>query len=341
MTLPVAITNPSLSLLPWHLPVWQLLHQAREQKRLGHALLLTGSVGVGVDQFAALLAQTLLCCNPGLEGLPCASCQPCYWVSAASHPDLLLIEPEDKSHVIKVDAIREAIDFVHHTSSQRQRRVVLIRGAAKMNRHAANALLKILEEPTPDTVFIVVAEQYLALPATIRSRCQHFALKPPTTDLALAWLREQPEVFDHPQLDLLLNLAYGAPLQVIQYITMDFMIKRQQFYQDLLRLLSSGTGRMTIIAGWYEEDWQQAIDWLLCWLRDFYCALLVGEEAVLINRDFAETIYKIAHQYSCQALFAYQRELLQLRQLSEAQATLNASIVWDKLLLGWAELSCN
>jgi DNA polymerase-3 subunit delta' len=109
---------------------------------------------------------------------------------AGSHPDLLLVETEEDSRVIKIDQIRQLIDFAQKTSTLASHKLVLLGPAEAMNASAANALLKCLEEPSATTQILLYSHQPSALPATVRSRCQALAMSPPGPQQCLDWLNQ-------------------------------------------------------------------------------------------------------------------------------------------------------
>ena len=101
-----------MSLLPWQASQWQRLRGAIHQDRLPHALLLAGPRGLGVPEFAQHMAAVLLCqASSGDE--PCGHCRSCVLFAAGNHPDLFMAVPEEGARQIKVDTIRELVDYIH------------------------------------------------------------------------------------------------------------------------------------------------------------------------------------------------------------------------------------
>ena len=180
---------------PWQTAAWQQL--AEQRHTLPHALLLLGKSGSGRVAFARHLAATLLCENVQPDFSPCGQCPSCHLFAQNSHPDLCELTPEipegdnvaRKLLQIKVDAVRELLDFAHLSSHRGGRRVVLLHPAESLNLQAANALLKVLEEPPPQVVFILVGHNKDTLLPTIKSRCRQFALPAPDAGQALAYLQ--------------------------------------------------------------------------------------------------------------------------------------------------------
>jgi DNA polymerase-3 subunit delta' len=125
------------------------------------------------------------------------------------------VQPEEKSRVIKVDQIRDLVDFSQKTASFGERKVLVLAPADSMNASAANALLKSLEEPAADTYLVLVCHRLHGLPATIRSRCQMLRLPAPGAEASRRWLDRQT---GSPEESVqLLSLAHGLPLLAEQY----------------------------------------------------------------------------------------------------------------------------
>lgn len=199
-------------------------------ERLPHALLLHGPRGIGKLALAERTAQRILCESPAADE-PCGRCAACRWYAAGNHPDFRRIEPESMaapvdagedarppartakpSTEIKVDQIRELADFLN-VVSHRARRVAIVHPAEDMNPHAANSLLKSLEEPSLSVVFLLVSHRPARLLPTIRSRCVALAVPVPDQETSLRWLAEQGVE------DAARWLAYagGAPRLALEY----------------------------------------------------------------------------------------------------------------------------
>lgn len=171
----------------WLAPAIASLNAARKAGRLPHALLIHDSGGAGGDWLADWAASTALCLTPG-EG-PCGKCNGCVRVASNQHPDLIRIVPTEDSKQLRIEQVRELAQELSLTSHQGGYKVGILSPADSMNRFAANALLKTLEEPTPRTLLILVASQPSRLPATILSRCQKLKVRAPTRAESLEWLQ--------------------------------------------------------------------------------------------------------------------------------------------------------
>ncbi len=204
--------NPSQALCPpWLAEYWQQLLYRHEKEQMPHALLLAGVEGMGKHEFALFAAAALLCEQPSIKGA-CGNCSACNQLAAEAHADYRYIATEEGSEVIKVDAIRQLVDWLHLTANGKSYRVAIINDADAMNRNSANGLLKTLEEPGDGTILILVTDKPGSLPATVRSRCQKITMTNQDTQAAASWLEEQG-VADGTAA---LQAVGGAPYRVIR-----------------------------------------------------------------------------------------------------------------------------
>lgn len=221
---------------PWLNGVWQGFVARVEQERLPHALLIVGQSGLGCLELARAMAQFLLCMAPTPAG-SCGKCRACLLIRADSHPDLLWIKPEEGAQSIKVAQIRDMMDFTVNTAQQGGRKLIILSPADAMNANSANALLKNLEEPSGDCVYLLVTENPAFLLATIRSRCSRIQVSPPGEHDALSWL-ERNQV---AEAQTLLRAAGGRPLRVMDWLANDLWGQRRQLEQDVRQLLAGGS----------------------------------------------------------------------------------------------------
>jgi DNA polymerase-3 subunit delta' len=177
-----------MSMTPkWLAPAIASLNEARAAGRLPHALLIHDSVGAGGDWLANWAASVAMCLAPGEA--PCGKCLGCVRVANNQHPDLVRVHPIEDSKQLRIEQVRDLAQELSLTSHQGGYKVGILSPADSMNRFAANALLKTLEEPPARTLLILVASQPSRLPATILSRCQKLKVRAPTRAESLEWLQ--------------------------------------------------------------------------------------------------------------------------------------------------------
>lgn len=307
-------------LYPWQHAVWQQLNLRRGKTH--HALLLHGRSGIGKYEFATHLSQAMLCSNITEDGHACKHCASCHWFAEESHPDFRMIAPEQeaasedeaaitkktrKKTQISIAQIRDLNDFIGLSSHQSSGlRVVLIHPAEALNPASANALLKMLEEPAPGVMFILIANHVQRLLPTILSRCQKVKMSVPTAEEALTWLKEQGVD------DAAAKLAYheGSPIQVFN--------EQGNFPQlaEIWRQLAQGRHLLPQSAAQIvtSESAEAGVIAIQKWIYD------------LASMKFYKQIrYHIQHQAALQALadkvnssrlFEFQKKMSEMRKLT-------------------------
>ncbi|MDE2050524.1 MAG: DNA polymerase III subunit delta' [Gammaproteobacteria bacterium] len=171
----------------WLGPQIARLRGAYASGRLSHALLIHEAPGAGGEWLAAWAARLVLCSSPP-EAAPCERCAACRRAAQEQHPDLMFVRPLEASTQIRIEQVRELAQELTLTAHQGGYKVGILTPADSMNRFAANALLKTLEEPPQGTLLLLVASQPSRLPATILSRCQRVQVRAPERAQAIAWL---------------------------------------------------------------------------------------------------------------------------------------------------------
>ena len=149
---------------------WDYLQSARQQGRNPHAMLFVGAFDRALQDFTAQFIQLVLC--KAKENKSCNECIDCHMTACGEHPDVEWIKPEKSSGPIKIDQIRELQNYSYLTPQRASHRLIIIESADRMNTAAANALLKILEEPARHTLFLLMAQQLSTILPTVLSRCQ-------------------------------------------------------------------------------------------------------------------------------------------------------------------------
>lgn len=219
-------------LLPWHDGQWNRVGRSVRSGRMPHALLLHGVAGTGKGLFAGRLAARLMCRS---EGSPCEACDSCRFCAAGTHPDLTYVTIEKDRREIVVEQIRNLVHAAELTARIGRCKVAVVDPAEQMNRHAANTLLKTLEEPPGDTVFLLVSSNHSLLLATIRSRCQMIAFPCADREQAIGWLRDRV-----PDAESALDLANGAPVRAAALSGEGLGEIRSGLERDLDTLLTGG-----------------------------------------------------------------------------------------------------
>jgi DNA polymerase-3 subunit delta' len=343
-----------LTPLPWQNALWQQI--AAAPGRMPHALLLHGGRGIGKRHFAQTLAQALLCETPDEQALACGHCSGCQLMAADNHPDLRWLVPEvdqpvreevegeaddsaaaapakvtKASRAILIDQVRAIGEFLALAAHRGGRRVVILAPAEALNGPAANALLKLLEEPPSGAVFIVVTDELDAVLPTVRSRCilQHAPV--PGTEAALAWLQAQGV----EDAESKLAEAGGAPVG----LEIDGDEARRlapELRARLLDLLARG-GRLSLaeVTSAVPKDIPvaAAIRLFQCWGWDLLAEGAAGR--IRYHPRHQRAIASVARACEPERLLAW------LGTLNDAQATaehpLNARLVVESVLISYLD----
>ena len=324
-----------LELLPWQRHQWQQLGSAINSGKLHHALLLTGPAGIGLRQFANLLAARLLCHQPG--EYMCGECRSCILFKAGNHPDLILLEPEEAGKQLKVELVRELVEFMHHTSQYGRKKLAIIDPADAMNRSSANSLLKTLEEPPADTLIILLSHQPSRLPVTVRSRCQRINFPPSYTEQTMTWLEQNVGA---RQLDAgeLLEIAHGAPLKAVEMLEHDPLGKRAGLLQDLVGIRRGDADVVKIAERWLALGSDEVLRWLLLIVHQL-TRLKLGPAGHLSGDPAAIPYFQaLTNELDLKQLVSYYDETLKHYQASTGPYNLNQQGILEDLIIYWQSL---
>lgn len=244
---------------PWLLDPWQRFLSMQQQGRLPHGLLISGDRGLGTLPLARSICAYLLCADPVTqpgEEAPCGVCAACRLRQAGTHPDILFLAVEASARDIPVEPIRGLIEAFSLTRYGALR-VALIEQAERMNRHAVNSLLKLLEEPPSGSLFVLTAERPDLLPSTIRSRTQRLTVATPGRAQLTHWLGQMHQLTES-EAELLWFVGGGA-LVAGQPPSWDW----QGVTHALIGLLEGGVAPLDAAKNWQAVDREILARWLL------------------------------------------------------------------------------
>ncbi len=246
-----------MTLAPWLTSAWDRLAQRRRRGTLPHALLVCGPAGLGKRGFAETFATSLLCEKATDGRTPCGECRGCRLTAAGSHPDRVRVELEFRDDgklrtEIIVDQIRRLSERLALTPQFGGLQVATVDPADLMNQSASNALLKTLEEPSPASVIVLVADRPSQLSATIRSRCQRVDITLPAQAQALEWLQEQG--VDTKTAVAALDASSGNPGLALKWAKEGGLAVRSEVAADLRGILSGKNSVVEVANRWSKND---------------------------------------------------------------------------------------
>ncbi len=343
---------------PWHETLWSTLE--RQFDRLPHALLLYGRPGLGKHAFAVQLAQALLCAQPQTGGA-CGKCQACQLFISGTHPDLHVLQPEavaesaedlgsryavrypasDRkreraSADITIYQIRCLIEDAQGRPFISRRKVLLLSPAEAMNLNAANSLLKLLEEPPPGSMLLLVTSHLARLPATIRSRCSHILFKTPPRDAGLAWL-ESRTGGKSESTSRLLKLAGGAPLLAKSLMDEGFAEIRAGLLQDLDNLRAGREDPIACAARWKTAAGiRHCLGLLHGFVSDLIKASLGAPAPALANPEATAHLKRDENKYKLSELYIFIDVIHEYYRL--LGSPLDELLTLEDVLIRWVRL---
>jgi len=311
-----------IACLPWHREAWSRL--ADPASSLHHGMILSGISGIGKREFAVALAQRILCSEVN-DSLPCGTCQNCKLFNAGTHPDFHVICSESEavegrikhisqysdryqdivarekkanpSLVIPVDQIRTLIERSYQSSHISESRVALILPADRMNTNAANALLKLLEEPPAGAFFLLVSDQPGLLPATIRSRCVNESLAAPNLNQAREWILDR--IKDADPTELMTNVSAG-PIDIVRDYQDGVLQLQLGNIKCIDELMRGQLDPVELAAQMTKQDVVSLLNWihrvvfdLIKWKLAGYVPAWSGQSSLNIERVSAEKLDKL------------------------------------------------
>lgn len=333
-----------------HCEAWGQIQSAKAADRLAHALLLSGSAGIGKLAFAEAVAASLLCDQPNTDGQACGTCTACTWHASGNHPDFRRLRPEaysdelpeaedakpaagksdkKKSEQIRIDQVRALESFVQ-VGSHRGRRVILIEPAEAMNEATANALLKSLEEPPAGVHFLLVSHAAERLLPTVRSRTRAVPIAAPAMTTALQQIAAIKPALRQGDLWLnrcagalrfAVNLAQAAEKHpdatdeaTVEVGILDAMLAQLPLGNRMDPLALAKTCETFIKGDQSGMRLALLIDWLQRWTLDLQLVRLCASPMIFPEQLVA--LQRLAAQLNDEALASFPDFLLESRRLS-------------------------
>ena len=336
---------------PWQQASWQRLIAIGERR--AHALLFAGAPGQGKRSFAEHYASHMLCKQPVAGGAACEVCAGCRLRLSGNHPDLLRIVPvadlddaEERagkakpSTQIVIEQVRQLRERLEVSAHQGGIRVVLIDPAEAMNKNTANALLKLLEEPPPQTVFLLISSAPRGLLPTIRSRCQQWDFPRPDRVQTAQWLADHAG--DQTERgDALLALCGGMPVAAAELAAEDGDALRARFVADVLSVPRKDP---LMLAGDWDAwvrpkkgarsvfDMTRLVHWMLRWVWDLTSTRLGGAARYFPDRQ--NELSALASGANRAAMLDCYNSCIQIRRA--VSHPLNARLLLEDMLLRYA-----
>ena len=337
-------------IFPWHKSAWERITQSADS--LHHGLLVQSAPGSGLDEFCFTLARWLICdAVAKTREDRCGNCQSCRLFDAGTHPDIHVLTTEQQATgsaidlvraysdryldrneiakksrpgtVISVEQVRSMIERLALGSHISSRRVGLVMPADALNVSAANAFLKLLEEPPPGVIFILGTDQPWRLPRTIISRCVKVDLDRPSEQQSLDWLAD---IMEPSAARNALALAHGGPQRARELHESGALADMENYISGLQGVIEHRVLPVALAPAAAKLDFEQS----LRWFQKFVAAALgwcLGREIA----DFPLEIQRDRQSVSVPRLFSLYDKITQYQRI--ARGNVNQQMVHEELLI--------
>jgi len=308
------------------------LIKAYQCQRIHHAFLFTGIEGIGKFHVASYFAMICNCENikaVSHETKPCGKCRSCRRIISNQHPDMIQIQPDGAS--IKIDQIRAVRKKLTYKPVDAKTRFVLMIKANVMTTESSNALLKILEEPPSNTIFILIVENQKDVLQTISSRCQQIRFRPCNEKTIFNDLIKN-EILEPESAQLIAGLSMGSFIRSGLYQKKKWINKRAFIINNLNQFDQLTIGMRLCFAEQLsrnKEDIPIILEMILTWFRDILIYRFSPKR--IINIDYINQIYAHAIKYSCHEII-HKFEQIQVVQ-KDLIANMNKRLAFEQLML--------
>lgn len=295
-----------------HTHIISALQNNIKNKLVNHAYLFVGPRGIGKKLTAQYFTKTLFCEN---IARPCDNCRDCKSVDSKSAADYICIGGNDKR--IKIEQIRNIIHKLSLTSNKKYK-ICIIDGADELTNEAANAALKLLEEPKGKVVFILIAKSLEKILPTIISRCITYRFGLVSNELIEGFIGQNAKELDKNKISIATNIAAGRP-----GIANDLILKKENFEEinDTLNQINNiiklnYSQSFKLIGEWvhYEDLKFNKLDILLQLMRDVYQYKIGCENNIIFIND-KDKISKLASIYSLNKLSSILSAVIKAKEM--------------------------
>lgn len=306
----------------------KILQKEIATSSISGAYLFTGPDGVGKTLTALTFAKALNCKREEMDS--CDECSSCRKIEHHNHPDVRIIAPENDS--IKIEQIRNLKRESSYKLYEGRKKVWIIEEADKFGLAAANSILKILEEPPPQTVLILISQTKEELLPTILSRCEAIRFFPlPLQEIEKIIAQQLPQGSN--KIHILAKLARGRVEEALHLIKEENTLKIREELLDASRKNMNLEEIFKLTAQWTNykgKELQRIFDMLLFWFRDILILGQGGKEW-LINYDKVEELTREKDKYSVKEIKKFMETIEKARYY--LKSNVNQKLVLEALWL--------
>lgn len=314
------------------------LQKLLNNQKLPHALLFSGSEGIGKLMVAKTLAKSLLCQQQTETAISCNTCESCKLFDEVNHPDFYYLEPDMKvKKVLKIEQIRQMQANIALAPYLSDKRVVIINDAQYLNDAAANSLLKTLEEPVGEVFFILISSNKDMLLPTILSRCTKIHFAPLECSVIEQILSEKMQI-DKDKAKIIANLSNGSMQKAIQFIDDNALDLREKAI-NILEQTFSVKQIWSFLEEYASLEKQQIEDiftHLQMLLRDLLMLDIDTESTLIYNQDKLKVLQDLSSKYNKAKIL---NKLALVDEVLKKMATnADVKLILQKFILKWQEV---
>jgi len=317
-------------------PVVDRLRKYAGSGQLSHSYGFCGPKGIGKRTVADIFARAVLCIDPGPDGA-CGKCIPCVAYEAGTSPDFVRLAAEEGS--IGVDLARYLQEQAMTRPVNSKYKVFIIEDAEKMTEQAQNCLLKMFEEPAPNSLHILTVSYYEALLPTLRSRLARIDFKRNTTEEVLQYLSSR---FKAAESVLRLAALYSGGIigtAVNAVSTPRFAELRENAWKTVLSLYGRDLFQALNVSSFFEANKERidlVLDLMESFIRDMMLSASGVDPSMLINQDKEDIIFDIARN-TAPAKFVRDMEVLGMAR-RDIRFNINFPLAIDSVILKFQEV---
>ena len=327
--------------LAWHTDAWLQVNAQLQRGQLSHAYLLAGEADTGKRHFATVLSHALLCKNP-VDTRACGECAACKLNIGSNHPDILVVEPTGTSKIIKVDQIRELKNFLETSSHSFGKRIIILDSAEDLRAASANAILKGLEEPPKDVLFLLLSDRPKAVLPTISSRAQTIRLNKPSKEQSLAWLCTELNI-GLDEATLVLALASFRPMAAKAMFESGLQDTLGNIAEGLLSLSSMKFAPSKLAKDLAKSSAADTLKLMALWLSTLIKAQMSGKTELLQDDSLQQLANNLQlSQYypreRAKGLFSLYNEVVIAQRQMNGGSNPNAQLMLEDLFTQFQQL---
>jgi len=277
-------------------PILKRFTRLLQSGRMAHAYLFIGPDDIGKSETALAIAKFVNCESNTKEDQPeaCDQCPSCRKIDSGNHPDIFVID-SGQEQSIRIAQIRELINKNQLRAFEARKKVFIIKNAEKLTLDGSNALLKTLEEPTPDSLLLLTTSVPEKNLDTIKSRCQAVHFFPVSKDQISTQLKNDYCVEGNAA-HFLASFSEGCLGKARRLNESKFLVRKNEIIDNIVFQGNNETYIKDVLAD--REHTKEVLDVLLSWFRDLLLVKVGAEEDQLVHVDRIDDLMDIEAKYS-------------------------------------------